>query len=308
MATTSHLGVTLVEQAQAQKEVTVNQALIRIDALLNTGAKDRDLNAPPASPLAGDVYIIGASPTGAWLGQARNIAYFDQIWRFITPKEGMTLWVSDEDLQYSWNGSAWVATTNLSQLQNLSLLGVNTSADVTNKLAVASSAALFTHIGAGTQLKINKNTAGDNASFLFQTNFSGRAEFGTTGDDNFTLKLSPDGTSWLDVLKMIASTGRVAFKSIATAISAAGTTQSTATALTKTINIVSTVSASQGVRLPSAEAGEFILVANQGVNALSVYPASGHTINNLAANASLSLAADTRRLFFAATSTAWFAI
>lgn len=308
MATTSHLGVTLVEQAQAQKEITVNQALIRIDALLNTGAKDRDINTPPASPVAGDVYIIGSTPTGAWAGQARNIAYFDQVWRFITPQEGATLWVADEDVLYSFNGTAWTLTTNLSQLQNLSLLGVNTTADATNKLAVASSAALFTHAGAGTQVKLNKNAATDNASFLFQTAFSGRAEFGTTGDDNFTLKLSADGTSWLDVLKMIASTGRVAFKSIATGIAAAGTTQATATALTKTINIVSTVAASQGVRLPAPEAGEFVLVANQGANALSVYPSTGHTINNLAANTALSQAADSRRLFFAATASAWHSI
>ena len=33
MTTTNHLGITLVEQAQSQKEVTVNAALIRLDAL-----------------------------------------------------------------------------------------------------------------------------------------------------------------------------------------------------------------------------------------------------------------------------------
>lgn len=109
MATTSHLGLTLVEQAQAQKEVTVNAAFTRIDAILNTAAKDKDLATPPGSPAAGDVYIVAASPTGDWAGQAKSIAYFDQIWRFITPREGMRLWVADEDVVYSYDGANWLA-------------------------------------------------------------------------------------------------------------------------------------------------------------------------------------------------------
>lgn len=110
MATTSHLSVTLVEQSQAQKEVTLNQAITRIDAVLNTGAKSRNVSTPPGSPLAGDVYIVGSSPTGAWAGQAGNITYFDQTWKFITPREGMTLWVNDEDVIYSYTGSSWFSS------------------------------------------------------------------------------------------------------------------------------------------------------------------------------------------------------
>ena len=94
----------------------------------------------------------------------------------------------------------------------------------------------------------------------------------------------------------------------ATALSAAGTTQGTATVLTASFNVVSTVSASQGVSLPAPEAGEILLIANQGANTLSVYPASGHSINNLSTNASQSLATDTRRLYFATSSTKWYSL
>lgn len=107
MTTTTNLGLTLVEQAQAQKEVTVNEALVRIDALLNRGALDKDLATPPGSPASGDLYIVAASPTGDWSGHAGEIAYYEQIWRFVTPNEGLTLWVSDEDELYSYDGSAW---------------------------------------------------------------------------------------------------------------------------------------------------------------------------------------------------------
>lgn len=308
MSTTPHLGITLVEQAQAQKEVTVNQAFARIDAILNSGAKSRSVATPPGSPAAGDLYIVAALATGDWTGQAGKLTYFDGIWRFITPIEGMTLWVNDENLIYSYDGAAWVLANNPTEFQNLTKLGVNATADVTNKLAVASSAILFNHNGTNIQTKLNKNASGDSASFLFQTGTSGRAEFGTTGDDNFTLKVSSNGSTWLDALKIIASTGRVAFKSIATGISAAGSTQGTATALTKTLNEITTVAASQGVVLPSPEAGELLVIANQGANALSVYPASGHSINNLSSNTSQSLATDTRRIFFAATSSKWYAL
>ena len=109
MSTTTHLGITLVATAQAQKEVTVNTALTLIDALLNTGAKSRVTATPPGSPTSGDLYIVGASPTGAWSGQAGNLTYYDQTWKFITPNTGMTLWVNDESLTYTYNGSAWIA-------------------------------------------------------------------------------------------------------------------------------------------------------------------------------------------------------
>src|SRR4051812_43630852 len=110
MTTTTHIGITLVEQSQAQKEVTVNQALTRLDAMLNTGAQSRTTNTPPGSPASGDLYIAGSSPTGDWSGQAAKLAYFDQVWRFVTPLEGMTLWVNDEDVIYTYNGSSWLTS------------------------------------------------------------------------------------------------------------------------------------------------------------------------------------------------------
>ena len=118
-------------------------------------------------------------------------------------------------------------TVNTTSFQNLTMLGVNTSADSTNKFAVASAAILFNHIGTDMQVKINKNAIGNKASFLFQTGFSGRAEFGLLGDDNFTLKVSADGSTFFDALKMLAANGRVALKSNAAGLSGAGTTQGT---------------------------------------------------------------------------------
>ncbi|MCI5049403.1 MAG: DUF2793 domain-containing protein [Rickettsiales bacterium] len=115
MATTPHLGLTLVEQAQAQKEVTVNRAFKDMDAVLNTGILDYTLTTPPGSPSAGDVYIVASSATGDWSGQDGNIAYFDDIWRFIAPNEGMSLWVNSADTAIIYDGSGWVLHTNMSR-------------------------------------------------------------------------------------------------------------------------------------------------------------------------------------------------
>ena len=308
MTTTPHLAITLVEQSQSQKEVTVNQAFARIDAVLNSGAKSRTTATPPVSPIAGDVYIIAASPSGDWAGKTGNITYFDSIWRFITPIEGMTLWVNDENLLYSYDGSAWILSSNPTEFQNLTKLGINTTADTTNKFSVASSAVLFNHNGTNIQAKLNKNSAADTASFLFQTGFSGRAEFGTIGDNNFTLKVSANGSSFQDALKIIAATARVAFKSLATGISAAGTTQATATTLTASFNEVTTVAAGQGVILPTPEAGEIILLANQGASALNIYPASGHSINNLTSNSPVTVASNSSKLLFAISGSKWYSL
>lgn len=109
MAQTPHMALDLLEQSQAQKEVTMNEALFRLDAVLNSGALDRGLDNPPTSPAEGDVYIVGATPTGDWSGKAEHLAYFHQLWRFIEPNAGLLIWVVDEAAHYVFNGSSWVA-------------------------------------------------------------------------------------------------------------------------------------------------------------------------------------------------------
>ncbi len=195
MTETNNLAITHVAQNQSQKEVTVNAAIDRIDAILNRGAIDRGLDTPAVGPASGDLYILGASPTGAWAGHANDIAYYlNSTWYFINPQEGLTIWVNDEDALYTWTGAAWAVAGGI--IQNASLLGINTTADATNKLSVKSLAILFDNVGNGTQVKVNKAAAGDTGSFLFQDNYSGRAEIGLIGTDDFAFKTSPDGSSF----------------------------------------------------------------------------------------------------------------
>lgn len=85
-------------------------------------------------------------------------------------------------------------------------IGINATADATNKLSVNSSAILFNHNGTDVRVKLNKALVSDTASFLFQDGFSGRAEIGLVGSDDFQFKVSPDGTSFTTGISIAAAT------------------------------------------------------------------------------------------------------
>ena len=202
------LSLPYLQPSQAQKHVTHNEALQILDVLVQTVVADRDQSAPPASPTAGLSHIVAAGGTGAWAGHDDEIATWDgTTWFFVPPRTGWQAQVSAEAQSVTWDGSAWGVQPPL--LQNLEAVGINTTADAGNRLALSAPATLFSHAGAGHQLKINKSTGADTASLLFQTGWAGRAELGTAGTDDFTIKVSDDGASWVPALRIDAGSGRV---------------------------------------------------------------------------------------------------
>lgn len=206
------LSLPLLQASQAQKHVTHNEALMRLDLLVQMTVADRNRAAAPASPVEGQRHIIAASPAGSWAGQAGKVAvYQDAAWQFVTPSAGWRAWVTSEAVEVAYNGSAWTtgAGASIPSVLAVDEIGISTSSDNTNRLAVSSAASLFNHAGAGHQIKVNKSATGQTASLLFQTGFSGRAEMGTMGDNNFAIKVSPDGTSYTTALKVDAASAAV---------------------------------------------------------------------------------------------------
>ena len=209
---TPNLLLPFLLASQAQKHVTVNEALRILDGLVQLSVLQARA-APPAAPVPGARYLVSASATGLWTGWEGSIALRDDnAWRRLIPQEGWLLWnVAAEEFQ-RFDGTDWV-TLELGAnvdfaLGEIDALGVATQADATNRLAIASPAALLTHAGAGHQLKINKAAAGDTASVLFQTGFSGRAEMGLAGEDDFSFKVSPDGAQWRESIRINRTTGK----------------------------------------------------------------------------------------------------
>jgi lysophospholipase L1-like esterase len=209
--TTPNLRLPYIQAAQAQKHVTHNEAIRALDALIQIAVASRTQAAAPASPTEGARFIVPAAAAGPWTGFSPHIAAFqDGAWVKYTARAGWLVWVEDEDRLYSFDGTAWIVAGGQS-LNPAPHVGVNATADDTNRLAVSSPASLFNHEGSDHRAKINKAAAGDTASLLFQTGYSGRAEVGLTGDDNLHLKVSADGMAWKEAMVVDRNTGAVSF-------------------------------------------------------------------------------------------------
>jgi hypothetical protein len=209
--TSARLALPLLQAAQAQKHITHNEALARLDLLVQLAVQEFDVDTPPTLPQEGQIWATGATPNGDWAGAPDVLAaWVNGAWVFIAP-------------QVSWRASDVVtggilvrgatqwAPVALDSLENLDGIGIATSYDAFNRLAVASDATLLTHAGAGHQVKINKAISTDTASVLFQTGFGGRAEMGTAGSDDFAIKVSPDGGSFFTGATFDQNTGAASF-------------------------------------------------------------------------------------------------
>jgi Protein of unknown function (DUF2793) len=220
MSASANLALPFIEGGELLPDVTLNETLRLIDTLVQLAIVDRDLNAPPGSPAEGQRWIVKASPspTGAWAGHGNHVAAWqDGGWVFCVPQAGWFAYVIDESALVAWNGTAWVsALAMLSAFQNLALLGVGTTADSTNPLSAKLNNALWVaktvaEGGDGhLRYKLSKESAAKTLSLLFQDNFSGRAEIGLTGDDDFHFKVSADGSIWLDAITIDRATAKIA--------------------------------------------------------------------------------------------------
>jgi hypothetical protein len=205
---TTILSLPLILPAQAQKHVTHNEAIAALDLIVQLTVIDRTLAAPPALSTPGDRHIVAAGATGAWAGQSGRIALFLATgWQFVQPLAGWRAHVLAEGQTAVFDGLAW-KTPSEGPL-SVTRLGVAATADATNRLAVSAPATLLNHAGGGHQLKLNKATLADTASLLFQTGFGGRAEMGTAGTDDFSIKVSPDGAAFYTGVEIDAGSGQV---------------------------------------------------------------------------------------------------
>ena len=199
---TANLQMPYILPSQAQKHVTHNEALQRLDAVVQLCLQST-LSAPPSAPDEGACYFVGAAPSGAWSGKAGLVALRqDGAWIFLTPRTGWRGWFAGAR-EKVFDGSDWTDLP-LPPEGVMQQLGINATADSTNRLSVSAAATLLSHEGNGHQLKINKAASGDTGSLLFQTGWSGRAEMGLAGDDRFSVKVSGNGSDWFTGLTIAA--------------------------------------------------------------------------------------------------------
>ena len=155
-------------------------------------------------------------------------------------------------------------------------------------------------------------------SALVGANVTGNVASATTAG-TVTTAAQPNITS-VGTLTSLSVTGNISgsnliansytIRSVSPILSAAGSSQGTATILTKEINVVNTVvSGANGVQLPAASPGMTIYITNTTANTLNVYPASGAAIGTLSANAALAQSGNGATIqFIAPTTTQWYTV
>src|SRR3546814_388229 len=202
---TTNLRLPFILPAQAQKHVTHNEALLRLDGIVHLAVKD-ELATPPAAPSEGDCYLVAGAATDVWSGRAGLLAIWqDGAWDFAEPMEGWRAWFIPARSIRVFSDGLWQDA--LPPAARFDELGIGATADPFNRLVISSPASLFTHAGEGHQIKVNKQSTAQTASLLFQSGWTGHAEMGLAGNNDFSIKVS-DGSDWKTGLA-ITATGQV---------------------------------------------------------------------------------------------------
>jgi hypothetical protein len=102
------MSLPLLAPAQAQKHVTVNEALSRIDALSHLTLVSTTLTEPPTAAPSGSLYAVPSGAVNAWAGQAGRLAIAQGGgWVFVAPRRGWRALVLDSGLPAIWDGEDW---------------------------------------------------------------------------------------------------------------------------------------------------------------------------------------------------------
>lgn len=210
MDTSPRLALPLIIANQAQKHLTHNEAIAQMEVLLQPVVQDMATSEPPTDPADAACYVVSIGATGLFAGKDAAIAaWIADAWTFFTPQEGWTVVRASDGVPFVFSGGAWTPLIDGALGSNVGQIGINATASTSNRLTVASDATLLTAESQSHRLTINKASAGDTASLVFQSGWSGRAEMGLAGEDGFSFKVSADGSAWAPAISIDEASGIV---------------------------------------------------------------------------------------------------
>ncbi len=104
----SRLSLPFIMAAQAQKHVTHNEAIKRLDILTQLSVKGRPQTTPPSLLEEGDVFIVAPNGGDLWSGRDNQIAFYENgAFQFIMPNEGWHAYLPDEKNILIFDGETW---------------------------------------------------------------------------------------------------------------------------------------------------------------------------------------------------------
>jgi len=171
-------------------------------------------------------------------------------------------------------------TTNYNLIKPLGTENYNINNDNTNMDSIDA------------QLKVNANGIATNASNI-TTNTTAITTKAPLASPTFTGIATLPTNSVSDSLLI----------SLNATVTATGTTQATATALTKDENVITT--GNGGVVVQGATTGKIVVIINKTASAINIYPAVGHYFDGLAVNIPISLPVNAFIELYGFSSTQW---
>lgn len=108
LSLTPRLKLPFLFANQTQKEVTINEGLSLVDALVCATTPVWGTTAPPASPANGVLYVIPTGATGIWAGKTNQISWYSEGWKFSNPIKGLRVISLDVMSEHIYDGTAWV--------------------------------------------------------------------------------------------------------------------------------------------------------------------------------------------------------
>lgn len=214
----TNLQLPYLAAAQAQKHVTVNEALRLLDAAVQLTVQSAALSDPPATPGDGQAWIVTGPATGAWAGWEGEIAYWvDGAWARLTPRPGWRAFNLADGLLWLREAAGWrtvqLLPPALAEIQNAARLGLGMAATADSPFSAKLNAALWTALYAGDGgsgdliATLNKEAAAGDLGLVFQTGFVTKALLGLFGSDKLRLAVSEDGSAFRDGLVLDPATG-----------------------------------------------------------------------------------------------------
>jgi hypothetical protein len=112
MSGTSNLMLPYLAVGQAQKHVTLNESLRKLDAIVQLAVVSATTPAEPASPSDGEVYILPPGKSGTHWSDftGGRLAYYrDGAWVELQPRAGWLAYIKDAGNVLAFDGADWAA-------------------------------------------------------------------------------------------------------------------------------------------------------------------------------------------------------